>query len=155
MISFREKSLWVSLLVTAIIAGVFGNQAIGLILAGPSAPPQEIATLMIKVVIAFVILEVGLHVALSMDDQEGAGQKEDEREQILRLKANNLGYWVLSAGVVSCVIQQMINNNTGFEVQDQLANIANAHIELKLIIVFWLSELTRFATEIYFFRKDS
>lgn len=155
MISFREKSLWVSLLVTTVVAGIYGDTVVNLLFAGQDALVSEITSLMLRVVFVFVVLEIVLHAALSMKDQEGADQQEDEREQLFRLKANNVGYWVLSIGVVSCIIQQMLNANIGFEAQSAIANLSQARLELKMIVVFWLSEFIRFATELFYFRKNS
>lgn len=155
MISFREKSLWVSLLVSVVIAFIYGDNVYDFMLAGPSVDAQHVAMLIIRVVIAFVILEILLHVVLAMDDQEGAGMGEDERERNYRLRANNFGYWVLSIGVISCILQQMANSTFNTDVENVYVKFALAPIELKLVVIFWLSEVTRFATELYLFRKES
>jgi len=155
MISFREKSLWVSLLVSAVIASIYGDSVYTLMFLQSNTSLADTTALIMRITIAFIILEVALHIALAMSQQEDANTPEDERERIHRLTANNAGYWVLSVGIVSCVIQQMINSNIDFDVQNNYTNYALAPIELKLVLIFWLSEVTRFGTEIYYFRKES
>ncbi|MBQ4830673.1 hypothetical protein R1T43_04945 [Alteromonas sp. CI.11.F.A3] len=155
MISFREKSLWVSLLVSAVIASIYGDSVYALIFLQPNISPSDTTALIVRITIAFIILEVALHIALAMSQQEDANTPEDERERFHRLTANNAGYWVLSVGIVSCVIQHMINSNIDFEAQNNYTNYALAPIELKLVLIFWLSEVTRFGTEIYYCRKES
>ena len=155
MISFREKSLWVSLLVSVVIASIFGDSVYTLMFLQPNTSLDDTTALIMRITTAFIILEVALHIALAMNQQEDANTPEDERERYHRLTANNAGYWVLSAGIVSCVIQQMINNHIDFDVQNSYSNYALAPIELKLVLIFWLSEVTRFGTEIYYFRKES
>lgn len=149
MISFREKSLWVSLLISAVIASIYGDNVYALLFVLPNSSLGDTTSLITQIVIAFIILEVAIHIALAMS------QHEDERERNHHLTANNAGYWVLAVGVVGCVIQQMINSNIDFDAQNSYTNYALAPIELKLVLIFWLSEVTRFGTEIYYFRKES
>lgn len=155
MISFREKSLWVSLLVSAVIASIYGDNLYTLLFLQPNSSLDDTTSLIMRITIAFIVLEVALHIALAMNQQEDANAPEDERERNHRLAANNVGYWVLAVGIVSCVIQQMINSNIDFDVQNNYANYALAPIELKLVLIFWLSEVARFGTEIYYYRKES
>ncbi|MFC3093881.1 hypothetical protein DRW07_10400 [Alteromonas sediminis] len=153
MIAFREKSLWVSLLITVVIATIYGDNIYYFLKAGQSADPQAVAALITRVVIAFIVLEVVLHIALAMGEQENANLPEDERERNYRLLANNIGYWVLSIGVIGCVLQQMANSY--IEAQASYPAFLSSPIELKLVVVFWVSEAVRFATEIYYYRKES
>lgn len=155
MISFREKSLWVSLLISLVIASVYGDNILAFLAAGEAVSGQDISGLIFRVVIAFIVLEVVLHIALAMKEQEGSGLPEDERERNYRLLANNVGYWVLSIGVIACISQQMINSSFGFAVQNEYTNLALAPFELKLVVIFWLSEVARFATELYYYRQES
>ena len=155
MISFREKSLWVSLLVSAVIVSIYGDNVYALLFVLPNSSLGDTTSLITQIVIAFIILEVAIHIALAMSQQEDADAPEDERERNHRLTANNAGYWVLAVGVVGCVIQQMINSNIDFDAQNSYTNYALAPIELKLVLIFWLSEVTRFGTEIYYCRKES
>ena len=152
--SFREKSLWVSLLISVVIASIYGDNVYQFMFAGKDVDAQNVAGLIIRVVIAFVILEIILHSVLAMKDQEGADLPEDERERNYRLRANNAGYWVLSIGVISCILQQMANSTFNTYFANPHVSFALAPIELKLVAIFWLSEMTRFATELYYYRKE-
>ena len=153
MIAFREKSLWVSLLITLVIAAIYGDNIYHFLRAGQEPDSQAVADLITRVAIAFIVLEIVLHIALAMDEQEGANSPEDERELHYRLRANNIGYWVLSIGVIGCVLQQMANSY--IDTQASYPHFLSSPIELKLVVVFWLSEAVRFATEIYYYRKES
>ncbi|GGW74613.1 hypothetical protein [Alteromonas halophila] len=152
--SYREKSVWVSLLATLIVAGYFYNDVIRFLAPDGQAEAASVAMLLLQVAGAMTVIEIVLHALLAMKNQEGANDAEDEREKQYRLKANELGYWVLSVGVVACVIQQLI-------VQQLIDIDPNAYegylqgpIELKLIVIFWLSEVVRFVTQLYFYRRD-
>lgn len=153
MIAFREKSLWVSLLVTLVIAAIYGDNIYYFLTAGQESDSQAVTALITRVVIAFIILETVLHIALAMDEQEGANSPEDERERNYRLLANNAGYWVLSIGVIGCVVQQMAKSYIDLPASN--STLIASPIELKLIVIFWVSEAVRFSTEIYYYRKES
>lgn len=155
MLSFREKSLWVSLLISAVIASIYGDNVYHFLFTASDATGQDAVALINRLVIAFIVLEVVLHVALAMDDQEGSGLPEDEREKLFRLKANEAGYWVLSIGVISCILHQMALSTFTMQDDSHYGRFILAPIELKLIVVFWLSEITRFASELYFYRKEA
>ena len=155
MLSFREKSLWVSLLATVIIASIYADNIYDALIGGESVSAQASASLILRVVIAFIIIEVILHIALAMDDQRGAAGQEDERERGYRLAGTNAAYWVLSIGVISCVVQQVINHYTQMESSSAFIQYALAPMELKLLTIFWLSEMFRFITELYLYRTRS
>ncbi|MBD3584609.1 hypothetical protein HHX48_02530 [Salinimonas sp. HHU 13199] len=155
MFSFREKSLWVSLLVTVIIASIYADNIYHALIAGDAVRPQESAALILRVVVSFIIIEVVLHLALAMDNQRGAGEKEDERERGYRLVGTNAAYWVLAIGVISCIVQQVINHYTPMESSSAFIRYALAPIELKLLTIFWIAEMVRFTTELYLYRAQS
>lgn len=154
MLSFREKSLWVSILISLIIASIYGDNVFAVLFGGVALDAKDVSALISQVVIAFIVLEIILHIALSMGDQEGADAKEDERERNYRLVANNSGYWVLSIGLIMCAMQQMAVSHFEFAQNQGYENFIVAPIELKLVTVFWLSEVVRFAHEVYLYRKE-
>ena len=155
MISYREKCLWVSVLVSVVLAMLYADNLYAMLLMGESATTGAIISLVTHLTIAIIVLEIVMQVALAMDDQEGAGAPEDEREKLFRLKANDIGYWVLSIGVIACIVQQLINSGVGMSNGSYFQNIALAPIELKLITIFWISEVVRFISELFFYRKGS
>ena len=70
MISFREKSLWVSLLISAVIASIYGDNVYALLFVLPNSSLGDTTSLITQIVIAFIILEVAIHIALAMSQQE-------------------------------------------------------------------------------------
>lgn len=154
IMSFREKSLWVSILISLIIASMYGDNIYAIFFSSVEVSSKQTVNLINRIVIAFIILEIVLHIALAMDDQEGASGKEDERERRYRLLANNSGYWLLSIGLILCVVLQMATVQFSFEQTEVSQRFILAPIELKLVVVFWLSEVARFSHEIYLYRKE-
>ena len=153
--TFREKSLWVSLLISAVIASLYGDSVYYYLFVSTQSSGQDIAALITRLAIAIVVLEVLLHIALAMKDQEGAGEPEDERENSFRLRANDTGYWVLSIGVIACILHQMFLSTFDVQESSQSDAFVLAPIELKLVVVFWLSEIVRFTTELYLHNKEA
>ena len=152
--SYREKSLWVSLLATLIVAWYFWDSVISLLGPGMDTAPSLVAKLLLQVGIFMAVIEIVLHSLLAMKNQEDAGEAEDERERQYRLKANELGYWVLSVGVIGCVVQQLISQQLINIDEQAFGAFLRGPIELKLVIVFWISEVVRFATQLFFYRRD-
>ena len=157
-LSYREKSLWVSLLAIVVVALYFGNSVWAHLTAGDAADTGAVTAVLLKTVVAVIVIEVILHILLAMDSQEGVDEPEDERERQLRYKANEIGYWLLSIGVIGCVVQQLIHQQllSMGEVpeSDAYVLLSMGSIELKLVVVFWISEIVRFASHIYYYRKD-
>ncbi len=156
-LSYREKSLWVSLLVSLIITSYFGNKIVALFSEGATANPGAVSALLLKIIIASVIVEVVLHTLLAMSEQDGANEPEDEREKLFRLQANEWGYWFLAVGVITCIVHELINKQLTASA-DTLSHSAYqqfgfAPLELKLVAIFWISEIIRFSAQLYFYRK--
>src|SRR3954447_12591891 len=101
-VSFREKSAWVSLVSNALVYGVyFAGLA-----AAWAAGGIDHATFVGRLIAAFVllvILEIALHVAISVTATKDALTPRDERERLIELKATSIAYGVLAAGTVMSV----------------------------------------------------
>ncbi|NMH60054.1 hypothetical protein [Alteromonas ponticola] len=156
-LSYREKTVWVSLLVSLILASYFGSQLQALFSVGPAVDATAVSALLLKIVIAFIVVEVVMHALLAMEEQEGADEPEDEREATFRFRANEWGYWCLSIGVIICIINELMNKQLaeGAAISDNpfFQSFGLAPLELKLVIVFWLSEIVRFSAHLYYYRK--
>ena len=151
-ISYKEKTLWVSLLSILIVAWLYADAAWGMVLSGADA--TAFAGILLRAVIALIVIEIVLNGVLAMDEQKGVDDKEDERDVMFKYKANEWGYWVLAAGVITCLVHYIVSNLWATNV-DASNTILLAPIPIKLVFVFVLSEVARFATQIYYYRVGS
>lgn len=156
-LSYREKSLWVSLLAMVIVGSYFSASVVHFLTVF-GADQSDLPRLLFKIVVAVIVIEVVLNVLLAMESQEGANEPEDEREKLFRYKSNEVGYWILSIGIVGCIVQEFITQQLlamggDFSEQDRYAALMTSSIALKLVVVFWISEFARFAVNVYYYRK--
>ena len=95
--SFREKSAWISLLLLFGLGGIyFGNFA--RILAGQHALSD--LHLFFALIVALIVAEVALHVAIAIRSPQDARTPRDERERLIDLQATRIAFYVLLVGAV-------------------------------------------------------
>jgi len=100
--SFREKSAWISLLAYLTIYGFyFANVALAL--ARGEADGGHFLGLLSKSVVLFVLVTVVLTIVLAIGAPKDAQTPEDEREKLIKLKANSAAGYVLATGVVVAI----------------------------------------------------
>ena len=100
--SFREKSAWISLLAYLAIYGFyFANVAMALSRGG--ADGAQFLGLLSKSVVLFVLVTVVLTIIAAVRAPKEAQAPEDEREKLIKLKANSASSYVLATGVVIAI----------------------------------------------------
>jgi hypothetical protein len=100
--SFREKSAWISLVAYLAIYGFyFANVAMAL--ARGEADAAHFLGLLGKSVVLFVLVTVVLTIIAAIRSPRDAQAPQDEREKLIRLKANSMSGPVLASGVVIAI----------------------------------------------------
>ncbi|MDC0603483.1 hypothetical protein OAP14_10780 [Aliiglaciecola sp.] len=151
--SFKEKSAWISLFSTL---GIFGYYFynIALLHGAPAELAKEAALeLLLKAIILSVVVEVIFHSVLSATNYKAAEFGSDERDKMYEYKANNIGYTILVIGVMLTLGRIIIvEYNPDFADHNSSMQIPllTAHI---LMFSFILSEVVRFAGQIFYYRR--
>ena len=97
-ISFKEKSLWISVLVTSLVWAWYFNiiwdglWALNLV-------RSEVLVLSAVVVGAIIALQVVLHIIVAIVNPKETDQRSDERDRQINRKAGNVASWVMAIGV--------------------------------------------------------
>lgn len=130
--SFREKSTWISFVLLL------------LLLAGSSWPLYLAASgrstgldLFHNLLLAFVALQVLLHVIVVIRAPKDARAPKDERERLIELKAFRIGFYTLVAAELSAlgpgahVLPALLPGNTGLVF----------HMFVIAMMVGWLAKL--------------
>jgi hypothetical protein len=100
--SFREKSAWISLLAYLAIYGFyFANVAMAL--ARGEADGAHFLGLLAKSIVLFVVVTVVLIIVAAIRSPKDAQTPQDEREKLIRLKADSASGPVLATGVVMAI----------------------------------------------------
>lgn len=156
--TFKEKSTWLSLFVTLLI---FGNYAISVFTMDPSMlNPEEMIELAMdnlsSAVLYMIIIEIIFQSLIAAASRNKTELKGDERDKTISLTSNNSGYYVLSIGVVITIGQLILPHAFGIgafvEERTSIIPLFEMHMLLFSLI---LSEIVRFAHQIYLYRKDA
>ena len=93
--SFREKSAWISLLSVSVIYGAYFWP---IVQRGPHTGAFPVGRL-IATVIALIVVQVVLHIAVAIAAPKEAQAPRDEREKLIDLKAIRIAYAGLATGI--------------------------------------------------------
>jgi hypothetical protein len=98
--SFREKSAWISFVLLLLLTLGFGvshhfhpHDAQGRDLI-------DSAHLFFGILLAFVLLQVVLHVIIALQSPKDARTPKDERERFIELRAARIGFYTLVVGEI-------------------------------------------------------
>lgn len=131
-LTFREKSLWIQLLSTAVIYAVYFVVAVRM---GEGDP--RVGVLFAGTVIAMAVVNGVVHAALAIWKRP---EREDERDRRIALRATRYSYFVLMVGVWCALTACAVASGTFWI----------AHVGLAAIVV---AELVRFASQLVFYRR--
>jgi hypothetical protein len=96
--SFREKSAWISVIS---MAGIYGLYFWSLIRSGHTGLGHTSG--MLGTVIALVVVQIILHIAVAIFDPKSAQAPRDEREKQIELKATRFAYAGLATAVAFAI----------------------------------------------------
>lgn len=108
-LSFKEKSIWVSMIVTIIVFGYYFARVFGVIGDTEIVRPHM---LFIGIVIAMIILNILFNIILAIFNQKDAEDPSDERTKLIELKSIRVSYYIVSVGIVNIVILLLLGNST-------------------------------------------
>jgi len=150
--SFKEKSIWISLVSTVLIFGDYFINVLSL-----SGLPAETAKttaleLSLRALFLIILIEVIFQGMLATSNRKAAKLGADERDKLFEYKGNNFGYTVLVIGVFITLGRivilelnpELIGQSSVLEIP-----LLTAHI---LLFSFIFSEIVRFSTQLYFYR---
>src|ERR1043166_7932506 len=94
--SFREKSAWISLVCLLVFSGIWFAHFVR-VEAFAGASHHE-ALWFLGTVVALIVLEISLHIAIAIQSPREARTPKDERERLIDMKASRVAFYVLLAG---------------------------------------------------------
>lgn len=125
--SFREKSAWITLVTVLICFGIyFGSIALRLV----SARGFDTLHLLLACVVGLVLLQVALTVVAAVTTPKDGRAPKDERETLIQLRSQSLGYSVL----VMLVLALFVPGHLGHTVIDMM-NFALLDVVLAVLTV--------------------
>ena len=153
--SFEEKSIWVSLISTVCIFGYYFINVLSL-----GSMPLEQANiaavqLLFQAVVTTVVVEIILHTVIAICNPNDAQQPSDERDKLYKMRANSVGYSVLILGVILTLGHILLSSFfPEFKGQNAVATfpLLSANI---LFFSFIISEVVRYSSQVFFYRKGA
>lgn len=147
-VSFREKSLWLTMVVLMLFNGVYFW--IYLNLAGGVGLPEpgdaivgriSMISLFIAMVILMTVTLIAGHVVIAVSNLEEAEADGDERDELIELRGETFSGMVLGAGTLFVATLAAL---------DLLTTFAIAHALLAAVVV---SEIISDGIQIYHYRR--
>ena len=138
--TFREKSIWVSLIIMSV---VWVNYFVRVqpALADGSISKEGSIGLFIGAVVTLVVLEIIVHIVLAVSNSKTADQPADEREKLINSKAGDISGWVLGVCVVTIGAYAMLND------------VSSVLIANLLLLSLVLSQCADYALALFYYRR--
>jgi len=141
--SYKEKSLIASLGITLLIFGWYLYGAFSILSLNPELPGfVEIIILIVWIVVLESIIQSFIAI-------KNKSQLEDERDKLIEKVAYRYSYGVLSVGIWFLMMQILFD--TWFD--NHLMLTTPYGMFHWLLLFFVLSEVVRFGTQLYYYRK--
>lgn len=151
--SFREKSIWISLISTLLIFGDYFLNVIALANLSEAVAKTTALELSIRAIVLIIIVEIIFQTVLALNNHKAANLGADERDKLFEYKGNNFGYTVLVIGVfitLGRIVFLEINPEFIEQTNGLTIPLLTAHI---LLFSFILSEVVRFSAQLYYYRR--
>jgi hypothetical protein len=139
--SLCEKSAWISFMIILVAFGAY-FMSIGVDLTSSMTLTHHSSAFLglVGAIVAVTTIEIATHIAVAIQSPAEAQSARDEREKVIALKATRPAFYVFMAGVWLALGVVVAGGGVWILVQATLFAI-------------WIAELTRFGTEIYYYRR--
>lgn len=154
--SFSEKSVWLSFVITFVVWGKYLYELMQMSNGMLSIEEQRDLALSLLAYATFyiIIAEIIFHTIIAMANPKDAELTGDERDQIIANKATSPAYAILFTGVIVTIMHLLV-----FEHFPNVATHSSVQIPFltaHILIVFGLmAELYRFGYMIWCYRKEA
>jgi hypothetical protein len=139
-VSFKEKSVWISLVIHLLVFIAYFSQIYHGLING-TLDKAGIFGLFIAAVIYVIVLEIISHIVIAVLNRKDANQPSDERDRLFSIKAGNISGWVLGAGVLTIAAQIFI-------VEINPLWVANL-----LLFAVFVSQIASYAMQLFYYRR--
>lgn len=147
-LSYREKSLWASLLAVVGIGGYYFFEVVRDASAGVHVTGGELMGRGIGTIVLLVIVQVAFQVALALLTRE---DPPDERDRLIEARAVLAAYSLLTVGAYTAICHVLVNgkfyplvNNAWF----------GPYMTVHVIFLFAIaSEALKMAMQLYYYRR--
>ncbi|NQV42242.1 MAG: hypothetical protein HQ506_07815 [Candidatus Marinimicrobia bacterium] len=138
-LSYQEKSIWASLVITSIMFIYYFSRVLGVI-ANPEIPETTLIIVFIGVITVTIFAQVVIQSIMAIIYRDEVKEGGDERETLIRLKATSISHYVLISGVwIACM---------SFYLNPSALMLMNV-----FIVFFVVSEIVGFVTQLIYYQR--
>ncbi|MFC1786184.1 hypothetical protein ACFLZA_02340 [Candidatus Neomarinimicrobiota bacterium] len=138
--SFKEKSILGSLILTIVVFGYYFVQVFKTTDYSSLLEVTNGIGFFIGAVVLMVLLEIILHIILAITSKNESNQSDDERDKLIDLKATSISYYILVFGVFMVGVSMLFSFDTLL-----LANT--------MLLFFIIAEIVGFSMQLYYYRR--
>ena len=149
--SYKERSIWVSLAITIYIWFNYFSELYW------SAQQNTLTTssmqaALLSVVIMTIVLEIMHHIVIAIIDNKNANYDEDERDKQISLIGSQNAYYILSFTSIAAVLH-LLFPFLSHELESVLG-LPNEYVIINIIIFgALLAEIAKFTTQVFYYRR--
>ncbi|UUO24782.1 hypothetical protein FGD67_17330 [Colwellia sp. M166] len=149
--SYKERSIWVSLAITLYI---WFNYFSDLYWSAQqnNLTISSMQSALLTVVIMTIALEILHYIIIAIIDHKNTNYDEDERDKQISLIGSTNAYYILSFTIITAVLHLL------FPIMSQglvtALNLPSDYVIINIIIFGALvAEITKFSTQVFYYRK--
>jgi hypothetical protein len=151
IMSYKERSIWVSLAITLYIWFNYFSELYWSAKQN-SLTTDSMQSALLVVVFMTIFLEIMHHIVIAIIDNKNANYDEDERDKKIALIGNQNAYYILSFTTITAVLHLL------FPVMSQglvtALKLPNEYVIINIIIFGALvAEIAKFATQVFYYRR--
>jgi C4-dicarboxylate transporter len=149
--SYKERSIWISLLITIYIWFNYFSELYWSAQQG-TLTTSSMQEELLSVVAMTITLEVLHHIVIAIIDNKNANYDEDERDKQISLMGSQNAYYILSFTAVATVLHLLFPALSHGLVL--ALNLPNEYAIINIVIFGTLvAEITKFATQVFYYRR--
>lgn len=138
-LSYKEKSIWASLISTIIVFGYYFFFAIK-VFNNPEIENMMLVGLFIGAVVFIMIIQIFSQIVIAIANRKEAEKGEDERDNLIELKTTRVSYFILVLGVWITAFSILV--------------ISSPIILVNLIMFFFiLAEIVGYSLQLIYYRR--
>ncbi|MBT4034855.1 MAG: hypothetical protein HOB84_08880 [Candidatus Marinimicrobia bacterium] len=138
-LSYQEKSIWASLIITSIMFIYYFSRVLGVI-ENPDLPESSLISVFIGVITVTIFAQIVIQSIMAIIYSDEVKDGGDERESLIRLKATSISHYVLISGVwIACM---------SFYLNPSALMLMNV-----FIVFFVVSEIVGFVAQLIYYQR--
>jgi hypothetical protein len=138
-LSYKEKSIWASLISTIIVFGYYFFFAIK-VFNNPEIENMMLVGLFIGAVVFIILIQIFSQIVIAIANRKEAEKGEDERDNLIELKTTRVSYFILVLGVWITAFSILV--------------ISSPIILVNLIMFFFiLAEIVGYSLQLIYYRR--